>query len=192
MLKRGAIGVMPTDTIYGLVCSALDKNAVERIYRIRPRDTKKPPIILVGDASELLFFGVFPDAKAKRFLAKFWPGKLSVVLPLGRNKGQGTRDGFSYLHRGTKTLAFRVPKPVWLRALLKKIGPLIAPSANVEGRPPALTIKAARKYFGKKVDFYIDAGKLTSKPSTLVRLEKGKAIVLREGAVTIRNKNAAG
>ena len=92
---------------------------------------------------------------------------------------------FEYLHRGTKTLAFRIPKAAWLRKLLQETGPLIAPSANFEGEPPALTIRAAKKYFGENVDFYADAGRLVSKPSTLIKIERGKVTVLREGAVKI-------
>jgi L-threonylcarbamoyladenylate synthase len=71
--------------------------------------------------------------------------------------------------------------------LLQRTGPLIAPSANFEGEPPASTIRAAKKYFGKKVDFYADAGRLVSRPSTLIKMEKGWLIVLREGAVKIKN-----
>ena len=91
---------------------------------------------------------------------------------LSRRKSELKR--FEYLHRGTAALAFRVPKSAWLRKLLQKTGPLIAPSANFEGEPPALSFRAAKKYFGKSVDFYVDAGRLISKPSTLIKIEKGK------------------
>ena len=103
-----------------------------------------------------------------------------------RAESNETLKKFKHLHRGTGTLAFRVPKPAWLRKLLQETGPLIAPSANFEGEPPALTIRAAKKYFGENVDFYADAGRLASKPSTLIKVEKGNVIVLREGAVKSR------
>src|SRR5204863_149383 len=69
-------------------------------------------------------------------------------------------EKFEYLHRGTNTLALRLPKDESLQNLLKKTGPLIAPSANVEGLPPAKNITDAKKYFGDGVDLYIDGGEI--------------------------------
>ncbi|MDP3729453.1 MAG: Sua5/YciO/YrdC/YwlC family protein, partial [bacterium] len=70
--------------------------------------------------------------------------------------------------------------------LLKKTGPLVAPSANPQGLTPALTIAQAKKYFGNHVDFYVNAGTLRSKSSTLVAIEKGNLIIKRFGAVKIK------
>jgi tRNA A37 threonylcarbamoyladenosine synthetase subunit TsaC/SUA5/YrdC len=67
--------------------------------------------------------------------------------------------------------------------LLKQAGPILAPSVNRPGEKPALTIEEARNYFGKNVDFYVDEGKLESLSSTLIKIENGKIVVLREGAV---------
>jgi L-threonylcarbamoyladenylate synthase len=192
-LKRGDVGVLPTDTIYGIVGSALKKNTVQRIYALRKRDLKKPMIILIGDVRDMKKFGVALDARIVRLLKKVWPGKVSVIMPIGsawRGIGGTTSRTaplikFKYLHRGTRSLAFRLPKPKWLRALLRKTGPLVAPSANFEGATPARTIAEARKYFGDKVSFYIDIGKLNSKPSTLAKIENGQLTVLRKGAAKI-------
>ena len=172
------IGIIPTDTIYGVVGPALDKTSVERIYRLRKRDLKKPMIILISSVDDLARFGVTTTPAVKKILKKVWPGKVSVVLPCTAKK-------FEYLHRGTKTLAFRLPKPTWLRNFIKTTGPLVAPSANIQGKPSAHTIRAAKNYFGDKVDFYIDAGRLVSKPSTVVKVEKGEVTVLRNGAVKV-------
>jgi L-threonylcarbamoyladenylate synthase len=182
ILKSGGVGIFPTDTIYGIVGSALRPEAVERIYFWRKRDSKKPPIILVASVNDVKKFGVLIDPETEKILARAWPGKVSVILPMARRQKQAHKR-FEHLHRGTKTLAFRVPKPAWLKALLEKTGPIIAPSANFEGEPPALTIRAAKKYFGNNVDFYADAGRLVSEPSTLIRIEKGDIIVVRKGAV---------
>ncbi len=138
ILKSGGIGVMPTDTIYGLLGSALDKKTVERIYQVRGRRPDKPLIILIGSLEDLKLFGIKPKDKTLEILKKYWPGQLSVVLPCAGKK-------FKYLHRGTKTLAFRWPKNKWLQNLLKKTGPLVAPSANPEGRTPAINIIEAKK-----------------------------------------------
>ncbi|MDO8686599.1 MAG: Sua5/YciO/YrdC/YwlC family protein, partial [Candidatus Berkelbacteria bacterium] len=102
------------------------------------------------------------------------PEPVSVVLDC-------IDDAFSYLHRGTKTLAFRIPALEELRDLLIKTGPLIAPSANLEAKPPSKTIFEAKEYFGDLVDLYIDGGSLDTKASKVVSLHKdGSETILRE------------
>jgi L-threonylcarbamoyladenylate synthase len=179
ILKWGGVGVLTTDTLYGLVGSALNKKTVELIYEIRKRDLDKPMIILISSAGDLKKFGIVLNTVQKKSLSKIWPGKVSVVLPCKLKK-------FQYLHREKNTLAFRFPDDEQLVRLLKKVGPLVAPSANKAGREPASNYLEARKYFGEEVDFYVDGGKLKSKPSTLVEIDKnGNLNVLRQGMVKI-------
>lgn len=172
VLRKGGVGVIPTDTIYGIIGSALNIKAVERIYRLRRRNPKKPMIILISSITDLKRFGVSIDLKTNRTLKRLWPGKVSVILPSPSKK-------FAYLHRGLKTLAFREPAKKSLRALLRKTGPLVAPSANIEGKRPARTIAEAQRYFGRKVDFYIDGGRLKGKASKLVTIAGGESVILR-------------
>lgn len=185
ILKRGGVGVIPTDTIYGIVAPALNENAVERVYALRKRSPDKPCIILISSIDDLKLFNINLDEKTKDFLEKIWPNKVSVILACPNAK-------FYYLHRGTKTLAFRLPHFALLTSLLHKTGPLIAPSANFEGEPPAQTIEEAKKYFGDKVDFYLDAGKLNSLPSTLIEIENNEIKVLREGTVVMSSRRLEG
>ena len=180
-LRTGGVGILPTDTIYGIVGSALRADAVQKIYAIRRRNPKSPLIVLIGDIRDMEQFGARADRRTKKLLNMVWPGKVSVILPVN---ARGAAK-FRYLHRGTRTLAFRLPAPKWLRAFLRKTGPLVAPSANLSGIPPARTIAAAKKYFGGRVAFYADAGRLASHPSTLVTISKGKFAVLRKGAARI-------
>lgn len=167
MLRSGGIGVIPTDTIYGIVGSALSEKTVRRIYRARKRNPKKPMIILVGSEAELKEFGIRTTPRLKKILAEYWPGRVSIILPIVEKKKSAD---LKYLHRGTGTLAFRLPKPVWLRRFLLETGPLVAPSANPEGLRPAATVREAKKYFGDRVDFYLDRGKKKGSPSKLIRI----------------------
>jgi L-threonylcarbamoyladenylate synthase len=180
-LKKGGVAFVPTDTLYGLVASALDKKAVERIYKIRGRDKGKPCIVLISSFADLKKFGVSISIEQKKFLESIWPGKVSVILPCTARK-------FQYLHRGTKTIAFRMigPKNKNLFKILESVGPLIAPSANPQGLPPARKRSEGRKYFGKSVDAYVCVGTKISKPSTLIEYKNNKLKVLREGAVKIK------
>lgn len=174
ILKNGGVGVLPTDTIYGLVGSALNKETVARIYKLRKRNLRKPMIILIAAVSDLRQFGIKVNCQTAKILKNLWPGKISVILPYQSKK-------FFYLHRGTKTLAFRLPAKASLRKLLKKTGPLVAPSANLEGKPPAKTITEAKKYFADKIDFYVDGGKIFSPPSTLVEIKNKKIFIRHRG-----------
>ncbi|MEM4197169.1 MAG: L-threonylcarbamoyladenylate synthase [Candidatus Anstonellaceae archaeon] len=176
LLKKGLIVVMPTDTIYGICGTALKKSVVEKIYKLRKRSYKKPMIVLISSINDLKIFGVELNKNEEKILKKLWPGKISVILEL-KNKIRK----FAYIHRGTNEIAFRLPKPKWLIKLLKISGPIVAPSANLEGYPPAKTIEEAKKYFGNKV-IYWDKGKIDSKPSTLIKMKNNKIEILRKGA----------
>lgn len=177
ILKKGGVGVIPTDTLYGVVGSAFSKKTVERIYKVRGRDPKKPCIILISSIHDLQKFGISPELirANKSMLEKVWPGKVSIVLPVEKK----SQKKITYLHRGVESLAFRFPNKKALIAILKKTGPLVAPSANKEGFPPALTISDAKKYFGDTIDFYMSAGTRKSKPSKIISLVTGVPVVLR-------------
>ena len=184
VLKKGGVVIMPTDTIYGMVGRAENEAVVRRIYSIRKRNPEKPCIILIGDIKELEKFSVFPTEEQKKVLKNHWrisamadmrqPEPISIILDCPDEK-------FAYLHRGTKTLAFRLPTSPELRELLMKVGPLIAPSANLEAEPPSGNIEDAKKYFGDSVDLYIDGEEIKSKASKLIELHKdGTVNILRE------------
>lgn len=141
-------------------------------------------IILISSLKDLNLFNIKIDNQLKKFLRKFWPGKVSIILPCPYKR-------FVYLHRGKKTLAFRLPAKKSLVNLLKKTGPLVAPSANPEGKPPAKTIEQARKYFGpeqsRRIDFYLNAGKITDLPSTLIQIKNNRIFVLRKGGQKVKD-----
>ncbi len=173
LLKEGAIGVIPTDTIYGICTSAFNKKSVEKVYKLRKRNPKKPCIILISDFDDLRKFKIKLKPWQKEILEKIWPGKISIILSCFNQE-------LFYLHRGTNSLSFRLPKNKLILNILKVSGPIIAPSANWESYEPAKNIKEAKKYFGDKV-FYLDRGNLISKPSTLIDLRERKIKILREG-----------
>ncbi|MDP3733556.1 MAG: L-threonylcarbamoyladenylate synthase [Candidatus Daviesbacteria bacterium] len=161
LLKKGEIGVMPTDTIYGIVGSALDPQTVEKIYQLRRRSKNKPFIILISSINDLKKFDIKLTKEQEVFLQKIWPNPVSVIL---------------------YRLAFRMPKNKKLLVLLREVGPLVAPSANIEGKPPAQNIAQAKKYFGTSVTFYIDGGNIITEPSTLIELkDNGSFNILRQG-----------
>lgn len=161
MLQNGSVGVLPTDTLYGLVASALNPEAVDRVYRLKRRDDGKASIILIGDLKQLDLFGISETDKHRA--SNYWPGPVSLVLAC-------PDESLKYLHRGSDSLAFRLPANQILWEFLEKSGPLIAPSANLEGHPPAASVDEARDYFAHEIDFYVEGGELEGKPSNLISL----------------------
>ncbi len=178
ILKKGGIGVMPTDTIYGIVGSALNSEVVEKIYKLRKRSKDKPMIILISSILDLEKFNIRLSQRQKEFLEKNWPNPLSIILPCNSSK-------FEYLHRGKKSLAFRMPDKKDLLEILKQAGPLVAPSANFEGEQPAENISEAKKYFADNIDFYIDEGTVLGSASTLVDFSSDSVVVVRQGDFNI-------
>jgi L-threonylcarbamoyladenylate synthase len=181
ILKNDGVVILPTDTLYGIVGKALSKKTVERIYKIKGRDEKKPFLVLISSYKDLELFGVKIGDKQAKILEKFWPGKVTVVLLCPSVK-------FEYLHRGAKSIAFRMigPKNINLHNIIKKTGPLVAPSANPSDLKHAETITEARNYFGDKIDLYLSGGIKKGKSSTLVKFNNNKLIVLRQGEVLIK------
>ncbi len=182
VLKGGGVAVMPTDTIYGLVGRAQNESTVNRIYEIRKRAPNKPCIILIADIKDLQKFSINISTEQEKKLKEYWftpsgvegPAPVSIILDCHD-------DSLAYLHRGIQSLAFRLPAQEGLQELLSKTGPLIAPSANIEGLPPAHNIAEAKKYFGNAVDLYIDAGEIKGKASSVIKLHQdGKVETIRE------------
>lgn len=174
--KSGAIGVIPTDTVYGVVARAADEAAAARLYGLKKRDDK-PGTLIAASIEQLEELGL--KHRYLKAVEQFWPGAVSVVIPAADPK-------LAYLHKGKMSLAVRIPDDKKLLALLKKTGPLLSSSANHPDKPVAVTVGQAKDYFGDKVDFYIDGGDLSKhEPSTIIRIVDDAIEVLREGAVKI-------
>lgn len=156
-ITSGGVGVLLTDTLYGLVARADNEAAVERVYALKQRDATKPLIVLIADVSQM--YDPLP-AGVDETIDGRWPGKNSVIIP--------SPSAPAWLVRGTSGVAYRIPDSHNLRRLLRETGPLVAPSANTQGNPPARSIGEAQGYFGDAVDFYVDGGvAFENEPSNL-------------------------
>lgn len=175
ILKQGAVCIIPTDTVYGLVCLASLPKSVKRLYSLKQRDNK-PGTIIAASVQQLIDLGV--SKRSLRSVEHLWPNPLSVVVP-----DDGTLD---YLDGGLRSLAVRIPSDDNLRKLLQEIGPLLTTSANHPGENTAEDVDTAIGYFHDSVDAYVDGGNLSGKPpSTVIRIVDDAVEVLRQGAVHI-------
>lgn len=186
-LCAGGVVVMPSDTIYGICARADDVRAVEKIYTVRGRQPQKPCIVMVRESGDVKRFAENISYDDMGFMRRIWKGdkellhklaitsrqSVSIVVPVSGEKN-------THLHRGKKTLAFRVPhdrtkRSRLLKEVLKKTGPLIVPSANREGFLPAKTIADAREAFADTCDYYVAYGRaLESTPSAIIAKEHGQ------------------
>lgn len=173
-LLAGGIGVMPTDTVYGLVARAQDHKAVTRMYALKNRE-RKPGTIIAASTEQLITLGVAQINIDK--VSRWWPNPLSAVLDM---------EGNHYLHQGVGDIAMRVVKDPAIKALLEETGPLITSSANLPGQPESKTISQAYKYFKDAVDFYVDGGIIADTiPSTIIRPDTTGITILRQGSVHV-------
>lgn len=173
--QPGAIVVIPTDTVYGVVARAADQTAVARLYALKHRE-QKPGTLVAASVDQLVELGI-----PRRYLTaveQFWPGAISVIIPCGPE--------LTYLHQGVQSLAVRIPDDARLQSLLQQTGPLATSSANHPGKPPAVTVQEAKDYFGERVDWYEDGGSLAGRqPSTVIRIIDDAIEIVRAGAVTL-------
>lgn len=179
-INKGKVGILPTDTLYGLVAKASNELAVSKMYNLKLR-RNKPGTLVASDINQLVDLGL-----KKRYLQaveQFWPGAVSVIIPTGAFLG--------YLHQGKYSLAVRIPEDKELQKLLLATGPLLTTSANLPNQQPARNISEAQKYFGKTVDFYVDGGELAGEPSTVIRVVDDAIEVLRQGKVIINEETGA-
>ncbi|HVS79221.1 MAG TPA: L-threonylcarbamoyladenylate synthase [Candidatus Saccharimonadales bacterium] len=176
LLSAGGVGLLPSDTIYGLSCRAPDQKAVERVHQIKRRDKTKPFVILISRVEQLNELGIITTEAAPAL--RYWPGKLTMICE--------AQDAPAWLHMGTRSLAVRQPDYPELRELIDKVGPIVSTSANLSGGQPAASVSDAQKYFGDKLDFYVDAGQLSGQPSTIIRKNNYELEVVRQGAVKVK------
>lgn len=171
-----AVVIMPTDTVYGLAARAVDQAAVERLYALKQR-RDKPGTLIGHDIEQLSGLGL--TRRYLKAMVQYWPGPVSVIIPVGDPK-------LGFLTQGLMSLAVRIPKDNFVQKVLDQSGPLMTSSANPPALPPAATIAAARKYFGSQVDAYFDGGDLSGRePSTIIRIVDDAVEVIRQGAVKL-------
>lgn len=170
--------VYPTETCYGLGCSAFDKESIKKIYKIKKRDSNKPLIILVNSIKMWKSIAKV-SKKALKIAEDYWPGALTIVQPKKKNIPEVlTKD----------EVAVRwSPHPV-PNALIKRLNntPIVSTSANLSGGKNPYKISDIPYSIIDEVDEVIDNGKLIhNPPSTVIKVINDEVIILRRGSVNI-------
>jgi L-threonylcarbamoyladenylate synthase len=156
ILRRGGLVAMPTETVYGLAADAGLEAAVARIYAAKARPKSNPLIAHVPSLAAALEQGIFSHP-ALRLAQKFWPGPLTLVVPLGP-----AASVCATARSGLATVALRVPAHPIALALLAETGrPLAAPSANRSGSVSPVTAAHVARDLGHEIDLILDGGRCT-------------------------------
>lgn len=178
-VSRGALVVLPTDTVYGIGADAFTPRAVQALLDAKGRGRQMPPPVLMPDVRTLDGLATDVPAEARALAEAFWPGGLTLIVraqpslawDLGETHG---------------TVALRVPDHPSALALLRRTGPMAVSSANRTGSPAAVTAQDAFDQLGDAVAVYLDAGDAPGQvASTIVDATGPTLRLVRAGALTL-------
>jgi tRNA threonylcarbamoyl adenosine modification protein (Sua5/YciO/YrdC/YwlC family) len=171
LLAQGALVAFPTETVYGIACNAADPAAVEHLRDVKRRPSEKAFTLHLGRQEDVARYVDPVPPKAAKLMTRYWPGPLTLVLP--------GKDGAD--------VGLRMPSnPIAIELLQRATVPVIAPSANRSGEPPATSAAQVAATLGDDLDIILDGGPTaTDLPSTVVRVAGDTWEVLRPGAITI-------
>ncbi|WP_260597500.1 L-threonylcarbamoyladenylate synthase [Sphingomonas endolithica] len=179
VIAGGGCVAVPTETVYGLAADATDSAAVAGIYVAKGRPSFNPLIVHVLDLAAAERIAVFDDT-ALRLAAAFWPGPLTLVLPVREDGGIA-----SLVTAGLETVAVRVPAHRAMRALLEASGvPLAAPSANASGGISPTRAAHVLASLGGRISLVIDDGATEVGVESTIVATAGGMRILREGPIT--------
>ena len=169
LLRRGGLVAFPTETVYGLGANLQDPQAIQELYQVKQRPFGKQVTLHIADFKVLESSGVTVTSAAMKFVERFWPGPLTIVLA----------------HWDGSTHAFRMPRhSVALELIREAQVPVVAPSANLSGNPAPRTAEEVMRDLADKIDLVLDAGPTPlGCESTVVDFTREKPSILRPGVL---------
>lgn len=170
-VAAGALVAFPTETVYGIACNAADPAALERLRAVKGRPADKPFSLHVGRREDVARAVEAIPPIAEKLMRRYWPGPLTIVFPTGDGQGLGVR----------------MPSNTIAQEFLRRTGvPVVAPSANRSGQPPATSAQEVVEALGEELEMILDGGRTAiGEASTVVRITpEGGWEMLREGAIS--------
>ena len=174
LLESGAVIAYPTDTVYGLGCDLLSKQAIEKLYQIKGMHRDKSLAFICPDLSDIARYAIVENA-IYRVLRRFLPGPYCFILT-------ATREVPKMVQTRQKTVGIRVPDHPVTLDLVRALGrPIISTTASPPGHEPLVDPWEIRERF-PGLSMVLDAGPGGSVPTTVVDLSQGNVQIVREGA----------
>jgi L-threonylcarbamoyladenylate synthase len=180
ILRAGGLVAFPTETVYGLGADASSEAAMRKLYAVKQRPPDHPVIVHFATANDAFGWAREVPESARRLAESFWPGPLTLIL-----KRSGKAKDF--VTGGQDTVGLRVPSHPVAHALLREFeGGVAAPSANRFGRVSPTCAGHVRQDLGADVDLVLEGGESeVGIESTIVDLSRGRAVLLRPGAIAV-------
>ncbi len=182
-IGRGDLVVLPTDTVYGIAADAFNPAAVQKLLDAKGRGRQAPPPVLVPNFDTVSALAEHITPEIEKLADAFWPGGLTIVV--------SARPTLAWdLGETNGTVALRMPDHELVREFLTETGPLAVSSANLTGKPAAVTAAEAREQLGDRISVYLDTGESSGSRvgSTIVDVtptRDGKpARILRDGTIS--------
>jgi len=179
ILQNGGIVVYPTETVYGIGCDPLNREACGKVNRLKKRNQSKPFILLADSLKTVEKFAGHIDTVTRKLAGEFWPGPLTMIIrPVQSLPG--------HLYGPSGGVAFRVTSCPVAAILSREFGqPVISTSANITGSKPVIRYKDAVNTFGKLADIILEnTEKPEGKPSTVIDLTSSEPEILRIGSIS--------
>jgi L-threonylcarbamoyladenylate synthase len=186
LLRAGLVVGVPTETVYGLAVLP-EPGPLERLVAAKRRSAEKGIAVLVDSVEQVRALAELPPV-AERLATRFWPGPLTLVLPVRADRALP-----ELLTGGRPTIGVRLPDHAVPRALAALLGPIATSSANISGEPDATTAELVASSLGEDVALIVDDGPVRGGvPSTVVAcLDDGEPQILRAGALSADEVRAA-
>jgi L-threonylcarbamoyladenylate synthase len=179
LLRSGGVIIHPTETLYGFAANALIPNAVRRIDDIKQRKFKETYIVLMRDKAMAQNLSIGFDRMAEKLAQRFWPGPLTLVLPIAKDS---PLIYLAYLG----TLAIRVSPDKFVEKLFRDIDfPIISTSVNKSGTPPLDNVLKMEKLFRRDIDLILERGVISrTVPSTIIAVRNNTVQMIRKGPIS--------
>lgn len=180
VIKKGGTVAFPTETVYGLGADALNPEAIRKVFKAKGRPSDNPLIVHIAGIDDLKFIAMKPTKAALALIERFWPGPLTLIL-------KKKKVVPAIVTGGLDTVAVRMPDNRIALALIETSGvPLVAPSANISGRPSPTKAQDVAADLSGRVEMIIDGGKTRiGIESTVIDMTTRPPVLLRPGGLPV-------
>jgi tRNA threonylcarbamoyl adenosine modification protein (Sua5/YciO/YrdC/YwlC family) len=175
----GEVVAIPTDTVYGFAAEVSHPSAIAKLFSLKNRPHNVPLPVLVDSVDQIAYLGVEWDEHASRLGRAFWPGAMTIIVPVPHELGV-------LVGSENDTVGFRIPDDDLMRRMIAVIGPLAVSSANLHGQPACRSAYEVLEQFRNNPDLagVIDGGERSGDVSAVVDVTATQWRVVREGAIT--------
>lgn len=176
-LKSGQLAILPTETVYGLFADAMNEEAVQKLYSVKGRPTEKALNMNISSFEDMLKYSINQPVYLQKIVEAFLPGPLTIIL-------EASKDVPECIHIGKSTVGFRMPNIAVTQKIIKEVGVLVGPSANLSGSKSPSFFADLSPEILENAAVSVQDDSIYGLDTTIIDLTQEKPKLLRQGAVT--------